>query len=219
MKDRWTAVDRYLADRLLPRDAALEAALEASQRAGLPAIQVSACQGKLLELLAAMCGAKSILEIGTLGGYSTIWLARALPRDGRVITIEADPKHAEVARENIARARLDGRVEIKVGPALKVLPELEGQRFDFVFIDADKPNNLAYVDWALWLSRPGTVIVVDNVIRDGAVVDAHSSDPSVVGVREMNEFVRAEPRLSATTIQTVGEKGYDGFLVARVVGP
>jgi predicted O-methyltransferase YrrM len=179
-------------------------------------------QGKLLHLLARSIGARNVLEIGTLGGYSTIWLARALPDGGRLISLEADPRHAEVARANIARAGLDTRVEVRLGMALNLLPELAaegGPPFDFVFIDADKPNNAAYFDWALKLSRPGSIIVVDNVVRDGDVIDAVSDSPTVQGVRRFLERLAVEPRVSATAIQTVGTKGYDGFAIALVTSP
>ncbi len=220
-QERWSAVDRYLSDLLLPPDGALEAALEGTDAAGLPAIQVAANQGKLLHLLARLQGARTILEIGTLGGYSTIWLARALPPDGRLITLELDPKHAEVARANIARAGLGGRVEVRVGPASESLARLssEGARpFDLVFIDADKEGYPDYLGWALRLTRPGSLIVADNVVRDGAVIDPVSSDPRVHAVRRFLELVAAEPRLDATVIQTVGSKGYDGLAFALVVG-
>ena len=219
--DRWAAVDRYLADLLAPTDPALAAALEKSAAAGLPAIQVSAVQGRLLELLARASGARAILEIGTLGGYSAIWLARGLEPDGRLITLEADPKHAEVARANVARAGLAGRVEILVGPALETLPRLAADGrgpFDLVFIDADKPSNADYFEWALKLTRPGSFIVVDNVVREGGVADAASDDPAVLGTRRVLERMAAEPRVRATAIQTVGTKGYDGFAIAVVLG-
>src|SRR5215207_8965312 len=212
----WTAVDRYLGDLLVSADPALEASLAASAAAGLPAINVSPVQGKLLHLLARAIGARNVLEIGTLGGYSTIWLARALPDGGRLISLEADAKHAEVAGANIARADLENKVEVRLGLALDLLPGLAAERkepFDFVFIDADKPNNAAYFDWALKLSRPGSIIVVDNVVRDGDVIDAVSDSPTVQGVRRFLERLAAEPRVSATAIQTVGTKGYDAFVV------
>jgi predicted O-methyltransferase YrrM len=218
----WTAVDRYLDDLLVGPDAALEAALQASTEAGLPAINVAPTQGKLLHLLARIRGARAILEIGTLGGYSTIWMARALPPDGRLVTLEIDPQHAEVARANIARAGLAQRVEVRLGRALDVLPMLAAEGagpFDLIFIDADKANIPAYFKWALQLSRPGSLIVVDNVVREGAVIESDSPDPSVQGVRRLNELMAAEPRVSATTIQTVGVKGYDGFALALVTGP
>jgi predicted O-methyltransferase YrrM len=221
-EEHWTEVDRYLGDLLASDDPALEAALAASAAAGLPAINVSPVQGKLLHLLARAIGARNVLEIGTLGGYSTIWLARALPDGGRLISLEADARHAEVARANIARAGVQAVVEVRLGMALDTLPELaaEGREpFDFVFIDADKPNNAAYFDWALKLSRPGSIIVVDNVVRDGDVIDADSDSSTVQGVRRLLERIAAEPRVSATAIQTVGAKGYDGFAIALVTSP
>lgn len=220
-QQQWTAVDRYFTDLLAPSDPALDEALRASAAAGLPSINVAPNQGKLLMLLARMQGARAILEIGTLGGYSTIWLARALPEGGWLVTLEADPKHAEVACANIARAGLAGTVELRLGPALDTLPRLAEEKrgpFDFVFIDADKTNNPAYFEWALRLARRGSVIVVDNVVRGGAVADAASRDPGVRGVRRLAEMLAAEPRVSATAIQTVGEKGHDGFVLALVVG-
>ncbi|MDT9693078.1 O-methyltransferase [Streptomyces sp. P9(2023)] len=219
-QDQWTAVDRYFTDLLAPADEALAATLADSTAAGLPEIAVAPNQGKLLNLLISMLGARSALEIGTLGGYSTIWMARALPADGRMISLEHNPTHADVARANLARAGLDKIVEVRTGSALDSLPQLEAEGagpFDFVFIDADKVNNPNYVEWALRLSRPGSVIVVDNVVRGGAVLDAETDDPSVTGTRAMFELVSREPRLDATALQTVGMKGYDGLLVARVV--
>lgn len=216
----WTAVDRYLAALLAPADAALEAALAVNRAAGLPAIDVSPPQGKLLHLLARLQGARNILEIGTLGGYSTIWLARALSAGGRVITLEADPVHAETARANIARAGLAAVVDVRVGPALETLPKLEAERcgpFDVTFIDADKPSTPDYFTWALKLSRRNSIIIVDNVVRDGAVIDGASSDPGVKGMRRFFEMLAAEPRVIATAIQTVGSKGYDGFAIALVI--
>ncbi len=216
----WTAVDKYITDLLVPSDPAFEAALQASSAAGLPSIQVSPVQGKLLHLLARVRGSRRILEIGTLGGYSTIWLARALPAGGRVVTLEADPKHAEVARSNFARAGLAGVIELRLGPALETLPKLasEGRGpFDLIFIDANKSEMPEYFDWALKLSRPGSVIIADNVIRDGAVLNASSSDVDIQGVRRFNERLAAEKGVSATEIQTVGSKGYDGFAFALVV--
>lgn len=218
-KEHWTQVDRYIEQLLIGPDPALTRALEASTAAELPAISVSPAQGKLLWLLAKMCGAKKILEIGTLGGYSTIWLARALPQGGHLITLEAEPKHAEVARANFVAAGLDDRVEVRVGLAQDTLPQLVSEQrgpFDLVFIDADKPGYPDYFKWALTLSRRGSVIIADNVVRDGAVVDATSSDPNVQAVRRYLELVAAEPRVSATTLQTVGCKGYDGFAIALV---
>ncbi|MFF1925517.1 O-methyltransferase [Streptomyces sp. NPDC058221] len=218
---RWAEVDAYFNALLLGRDDVLDAAVEASDRAGLPAIQVAANQGKLLNLLARLQGARTVLEIGTLGGYSTIWLARALPGGGRLVTLEADPGSAEVARRNIERAGLSEVVEIRVGPALDTLPELAAQGygpFDVVFIDADKPSNPDYLAWSLKLTRPGSLIVADNVVRDGEVVDGASEDPKVRGVRRFTELVAAEPTLTATALQTVGSKGYDGLLMALVTG-
>lgn len=212
----WNAVDSFFEDALGVSDPALDAAVRRAEAAGLPAIAVSPLQGKLLHLLALSIGARRVLEVGTLGGYSAIWLARALPEGGQLITLEIDPHHARVAEEALAEAGLAERVEVKVGPALETLPTLEGP-FDLVFIDADKPSNSDYFAWALKLTRPGALIVVDNVVRSGAVADAGSSDAAVVGVRRLAELVAAEPRVAATTIQTVGSKGWDGFLLARVV--
>lgn len=215
----WTQVDRYINGLIAPPDPALDAALEASAEAGLPAINVAPNQGKLLQLLARIQGAKNILEVGTLGGYSTIWLARALPPGGRLITLEADPKHAEVALANLARAGLTGVVELRLGPALDTLPQLAADGigpFDLVFIDADKVNTADYFDWALKLARAGSLIIVDNVVRKGAVIDPDNKDPNVQGVRRFHERLAAEPRVSATILQTVGSKGYDGLALAVV---
>jgi predicted O-methyltransferase YrrM len=216
----WTAVDDYYTARLLDTDPVLDAALRDSDEAGLPAIAVSPALGALLNMWAATMGARRILEVGTLGGYSTIWLARALPADGSLITCELQPKHAEVAGANLARAGLEQRVEIRVGPALATLAALAEEQpepFDMVFIDADKPNNAGYFEWALKLSRPGTLIIVDNVARRGEILDADSTDPNVLGVHRLAELVAAERRVSATALQTVGSKGHDGFLAARVL--
>ena len=216
----WTEVDRYISDLFVPDDAALDAALGDSESAGLPPINVSRNQGKLLQLLARAVGARAILEIGTLGGYSTIWLARALPAGGRLITLEAEPRHAEIARANISRAGLADTVEVRLGRAIETLPQLvaEGRGpFDFIFIDADKPGYADYFGWALKLSRRGTVIIADNIVRKGAVTDSASSDAKVQGVRRFNEALAAEARVSATAIQTVGAKGYDGFAMAIVI--
>jgi predicted O-methyltransferase YrrM len=216
----WTAVDDYFSKLLLPPDKALEQALADSVAAGLPAIAVSPLQGKQLLLLAQMQNPKRILEIGTLGGYSTIWLARALPADGRLITIEFDPKHAAVARRNLQRAGLGGVVELREGAASAVLPRIVAEKtgpFDLIFIDADKESNADYFQWAMKLSRLGSLIVIDNVVRKGEVVNAGSTDPSVQGVRRCNELLAAEKRVSATAIQTVGSKGYDGFALALVI--
>ncbi|HUP33100.1 MAG TPA: O-methyltransferase [Gaiellaceae bacterium] len=222
-QERWTAVDRYLDGLLVPPDPVLQAALAAAAEAGLPAHEVAPNQGKLLQLLARLQDARAILELGTLAGISTIWLARALPEGGRLVTLEADPAYADVARANIARAGFADVVEVRVGRAAEALAGLvaEGRGpFDLVFLDADKAGNPDYLGWALQLTRPGSLIVADNVVRGGAVADAESSDPSVRGVRRFLELVAAEPRLSATAIQTVGVKGHDGFALALVVsGP
>jgi len=222
-QEQWTAVDHYLTDLLVPPDPALEGALRASAAAGLPPINVSPSQGKLLHLLARLQGARTILEIGTLGGYSTIWLARALPAGGRLVTLEADVKHAAVARANIASADLADVVELRLGPALETLPQLAAEQpgpFDLIFIDADKPSYPDYFAWALRLSRVGSLIVADNIVRNGAVLDPTSDDPRVLGVRRFIEMLAAEPRVNATAIQTVGIKGYDGFALALVTeGP
>lgn len=213
----WERVDRYIADKLVPTDDALEAALRASDEAGLPAISVSPTHGKMLWILARLVNAKRILEIGTLGGYSAIWMARALSSGGQLVSLEAVDKHAQVARKNIERAGLAKKVEVRVGKALDTLPTLQGP-FDLSFIDADKQNNAEYFSWALKLSRPGSLIVVDNVVRDGKVIDARSRDASVQGVRRLNDLLAQEKRVSATALQTVGVKGYDGFAVALVNG-
>jgi predicted O-methyltransferase YrrM len=218
-QDTWTAVDHYITDTLFPADPALDAALAASKVGGLPEIQVSAAQGKMLYLFARSMRARSILELGTLGGYSTIWLARALPDDGRLITLEYEPRHAEVARANLVRAGYASRVEIRVGRAIDTLPQLAAEQrgpFDLIFIDADKVGYPEYFGWALQLARPGTLIIADNVVRKGAVADAASADAAVQAVRRFTELVGAEPRVSATTIQTVGAKGYDGFALVLV---
>jgi predicted O-methyltransferase YrrM len=217
---QWTAVDQYFTQLLVKPDAALDAALDASAAAGLPAINVSPSQGKLLHLLARVRGARNILEIGTLGAYSTIWLARALPQGGRLITLESDPRHAEIARANLARAGLTNVVELMLSRALDTLPRLAAENrgpFDLVFIDADKPSNPDYFAWSLRLTRPGSLIIIDNVVRKGAVVDARSEDASILGVRRLNEMIAAESRVSATAIQTVGSKGYDGFAIVLVI--
>jgi predicted O-methyltransferase YrrM len=217
----WTAVDQYFNAQLIGPDAALDAALAASDAAGLPPIQVSPPQGKLLHLLARLVGARHILEIGTLAGYSTIWLARAVPPGGQVVTLEIDARHAAVAEANFARAGLAARVELRLGPALETLPRLAAERsepFDLTFIDADKPNIPAYFDWALRLARRGSVIVIDNVVRDGRVVAADDHDPNIQGVRELIDRLATEPRCSATALQTVGGKGYDGFALVLVTG-
>lgn len=218
-KPEWTAVDRYVADLFVGADPVLDAALEASEAAGLPAIHVSPAQGKLLHLLARAQGARRILEIGTLGGYSAIWLARALPPDGRLVTLEADPKHAEVARANFERAGLSRLIDLRVGPALDTLPRLAAEcteAFDLIFIDADKPGYPDYLPWSLRLARAGSLIIADNVVRNGEVVDPKSPDPNVQAVRRFNELFAAEPRVSAVVLQMVGEKGWDGFAIGVV---
>ncbi|MGA7570198.1 MAG: O-methyltransferase [Candidatus Aquilonibacter sp.] len=218
--DRTYDVEAYLSGLFVGDDAVLERALERSAAAGLPPIAVSPVQGKLLHLLARVRGARRILEVGTLGGYSTIWLARALPHDGALITLEIDPEHAAVARENLAAAGLGELVAVEVAPALQTLDRLVdsgAQPFDLIFIDADKPNNPNYLRRALDLSRPGTLIVLDNVVRGGAVADSRSRDPNVIGTRKALEMMASDPRLQATALQTVGQKGYDGFALALVV--
>lgn len=220
-QDTWSAVDHYIEGALVDDDDALRGALRRSQQGGLPAINVAPNQGKLLHLLARMVGAKTILEVGTLGGYSTIWMARAIGNGvgGRLVTLEIDPKHAEVARANLEAAGVADRAEVWVGPALDTLPQLVDEGFgpiDLAFIDADKPNNAAYFSWALRLAHPGTVIVVDNVVRDGHVVDDSGRDPNVEGARAVFDLVSNEPRVDATALQTVGIKGYDGLIVALV---
>lgn len=218
-QDQWTTVDRYITDLLVPSDPVLDEVLRENAAAGLPPHDVAPNQGKMLQLLARIQGARSILEIGTLGGYSTIWLARALPFNGRLVTLEADENHARVARANIERAGLSSVVELHLGPALDTLPKLAAQGygpFDLIFIDADKPSNPEYFSWALKFSRRGTLIIGDNVVRNGEVTDAASDDPRVQGTRRFYEMLSAEPRVSATAIQTVGNKGYDGFALALV---
>jgi predicted O-methyltransferase YrrM len=219
-QEQWSTVDRFITDLIVPSDPALDAALSDSVAAGLPAISVSPNQGKFLHLLARLRGTHSILEIGTLGGYSTIWLARALPEGGRLVTLEAEPKHAEIARANLARAGLEGVVELRLGRALETLPRIASEGlgpFDLVFIDADKVSTADYFAWALKLTRRGSLIIIDNVVRKGAVADESSTDPDVQGVRRFYEVLAAEPRVSATAIQTVGSKGYDGFALALVL--
>ena len=218
-QDLWATVDSYIADLFIAPDFALQAALDSSKAAGLPTINVSPSQGKLLHLLAKAQGARKILELGTLGGYSTIWLARALPPDGRLISLEIDPKRAQLARGNIARAELANTVEILVGRAAdsmqKLLAEGRGP-FDLVFIDADKPSYAEYLKWALKLARPGTMIIADNVVRKGAVADPTSTDENVQGIRKFNQVLAAEKRVTTTVIQTVGSKGHDGFALILV---
>jgi predicted O-methyltransferase YrrM len=218
-KKLWTTVDHYMVERLIPRDPVFDEALQANATAGLPTIDVAPNQGKLLQLLARIQGARRILEIGTLGGYSTIWLARALPSSGKLVTLEAEPKHAEVARANIQRADLSSIVELRLGAAMDSLAQLHKEGtppFDLIFIDADKENIPGYLEWSLRLSRPGTIVVVDNVIRDGAVIDPKDLDPRVQGVRRFFDMVAADSRLDATALQTVGSKGYDGLALMIV---
>ena len=215
----WGRVDDYIVDKLVDEDAVLSDALAANAAAGLRPIDVSAAQGKFLHLLVRMSGARRVLEVGTLGGYSTIWMAKALPADGSIVTLEYEPHHADVARKNIERAGLSDRVTVRVGAAADTLPVLAAEKpepFDFVFIDADKPSNTIYLDWAVKLSRPGTVIVLDNVVRDGQLVNGESRDPNVLGSRGAFDLIAANSRLSATALQTVGAKGYDGFAVMIV---
>ncbi|HEY8593685.1 MAG TPA: O-methyltransferase [Devosiaceae bacterium] len=218
-EDVWRRVDEYLERTLGLKDEVLERTLEANRTAGLPPIDVSATHGRFLSMLVRMCSARRILEVGTLGGYSTIWMARELPEDGRLVTLEREPLHARVARRNIEDAGLAERVEVREGPATESLAELAGETpapFDLVFIDADKVNNAIYIDWALRLGRPGTVIVCDNVIRGGGVLDSNSPDRSVSGARAAIETFGSNPRLMATALQTVGVKGHDGFAIAIV---
>lgn len=218
-EDQWTAVDRYITDHLVPSDPVLDATLASSVANGLPAINVAPNQGKLLQLLARTVGAKKILEVGTLAGYSTIWLARALPPGGKLITLEYEPKHADVARANIERAGLAHLVEIRLGKAIDTLPKIAAERsgpFDLIFIDADKPGNADYFAWALRLARVGSLIVVDNVVRNGGVIDP-AGDENVQGARRLYDAMAKEPRVSATAVQTVGSKGYDGFAIAVVI--
>jgi predicted O-methyltransferase YrrM len=218
-QEKWSAVENYICENLVPYDPVLDAALKSSDTAGLPAINVSPNFGKLLNLLAKSISARHILEIGTLGAYSTIWLARALPPDGHLITLEFDPKHAEVARANINRAGLSKIIEVRVGKAIDSLPKIAAEKrapFDLIFIDADKPSNADYFEWAIKLARPGTIIIVDNVVRDGHVADPASTDASVLGARRLNEMLAKETRVSVTSIQTVASKGYDGFAFAVV---
>jgi predicted O-methyltransferase YrrM len=220
--EKWTELDEFFSDALIPPDPVLESTLESSRAAGLPAINVSPNQGKLLEILARILNARSILEIGTLGAYSTIWLARGMQAGGRLITLEADPAHAAVASANIARAGLQNVVELRLGSASDTLPQIVAERrgpFDLIFIDADKKNIPSYFEWALTLSRPGSIIVVDNVVRDGRVIDSKSDDPDIQGVRRFIEMVGTNRTVSGTAIQTVGIKGYDGFAIVRVLFP
>lgn len=218
-KDIWEAVDKYFDEMLIPHDSALDDALAAASAENLPAIQVSSVQGKLLHLLARIMGARNILEIGTLGGYSTIWMARALPEGGRIITLEADPKHAEVAQKNFARAGVENKVELRLGKALDTLPKVAADGrdpFDMFFIDANKSNMPEYFEWSLKLARKGSVIIADNVVREGAVLDARSKDADIQGIRRFLEMVGKEKRVSGTALQTVSTKSYDGFALVLV---
>jgi predicted O-methyltransferase YrrM len=217
----WTAVDDYITGMLLPADTVLEAALEASRAAGLPPIAVTPAQGKLLHILARLQGARRILEIGTLGGYSTIWLGRALPADGKLLTVEVNPEYAKIARENISRAGLDAVVDLRLGPALETLPQIVAEGagpFDLIFIDADKHNIPKYFEISCGLSRHGSLIIVDNVVRDGRVLDAKSHDPDIQGIRRFNQLLSRTQGVCATALQTVGAKGYDGFAILLVTG-
>ena len=220
MQETWAAVDSYFGELLAPEDEALKECMEANRASGLPSIDVPALLGKFLDLMVRISGAQRVLEIGTLGGYSTTWLARALPEGGQVVTLEIDPRHAEIAAKNLERAGVLARVKIMLGPALETLTALHRDAagpFDLVFIDADKKSMPEYLDWALKLSRPGTVIIADNVVRDGKVLDPKSADPDIQGVRRMTEMMASNPRLTATAIPTVGARGYDGFAVAVVL--
>jgi predicted O-methyltransferase YrrM len=220
MQETWAAVDRYFGELLAPEDQALAACMQANRQAGLPSIDVPALLGQFLALMIRISGARSVLEIGTLGGYSTIWMARALPSGSQVITLEIDPRNAEIARKNFVRAGVLDRVEITIGPALDTLKALydgAAEPFDLVFIDADKKSLPEYLEWSLKLSHPGTVIIADNVVRDGKVLDPNSADPDIQGVRRMTEMMASNPRLSATAIPTVGARGYDGFAIAVVL--
>ena len=215
----WSQVDDYICHSLVPQEAMFAQTLAASEAAGLPAINVSAAQGRMLELFARMVHARRILEIGTLGGYSTLWLARGLAPEGRLVTLEADPHHAEVAAANFARSGLSACIDLRVGRAIDTLPGVQADDvgpFDLIFIDADKPNNPGYLDWAIRLARPGTVIILDNVVRDGRVVDPNSRDPSIVGTRAAFDLLKSNPRIDSTALQTVGAKGWDGFVLGVV---
>ncbi len=219
-KEIWKQVDQYFTDALIPPGDGFDTALQANQNAGLPSIDVTSLQGKFLELLVRATGARRVLEIGTLGGYSTLWLARALPPDGHVVTLELEPHHAEVAKKNLEVTSLADRVELRIGPAAETLAALVKEHaapFDFIFIDADKSGYPEYLRWSVKLSRPGTLIVADNVVRDGKVIDADSRDENIQGVRHFTELAAVEPRLSTTMLQTVGSKGYDGFAIAIVL--
>lgn len=219
-KETWKHVDEYFTDALIPSGNGFNAALDANRKADLPAIDVTPLQGKFLELLVRSTGARRVLEMGTLGGYSTLWLARALPANGIVVTLELEPRHAEVAVHNLKTAGLADKVDLRIGPAAKSLQVLHAEHtapFDFIFIDADKASYPEYLEWSMKLSRPGTLIVADNVVRDGRVIDAESPDPNIQGVRRFTELIGAEPRLNTTVLQTVGSKGYDGFAISVVL--
>jgi predicted O-methyltransferase YrrM len=219
-KETWKRVDQYFTDALIASGDGFNAAMEANRKADLPAIDVTALQGKFLEILVRATGARRVLEIGTLGGFSTLWLARALPENGLVVTLELEPRHAEIAMHNLKIAGLANKVDLRIGPAtetLKALAQEHTAPFDFIFIDADKASYPEYLQWSIKLSRPGTLIVADNVVRDGKVVDPESPDPHIQGVRRFTELVAAEPRLSTTVLQTVGTKGYDGFAISVVL--
>lgn len=220
MSERWDAVDEYFAEHLLPKDPVFDAVLKASDAGGLPEISVAPNQGMLLHILALAVGTRRILEVGTLGGYSSIWMARALPKDGKLITLELDERHAEVARANFARAGVSDVVELRQGRAIDLLPKVAAENagpFDLVFIDADKSSNTDYFEWALKLTRKGSLIIIDNVVRGGAVADAKSRDTSVTGVRRLVDRLRGEKRIAATAVQTVGVKGYDGLVISVVL--
>jgi predicted O-methyltransferase YrrM len=219
-QEQWTQVDRFISGQLIPPDPVLDAVLQANADGGLPGIDVTPNQGKLLEILARMQQAADILELGTLGGYSTIWLARAVPAGGRVVTLEANPMHADIARANLMRAGVADRVDIRLGKALETLPRLAEEKqgpFDFVFIDADRTNLTEYFDWAVKLAHSGSVIIVDNVVRKGGVIDASSEDANIKGVRRFAERLSSDSRVTATMVQTVSAKGYDGFAMALVI--
>ncbi|WP_456271122.1 O-methyltransferase [Bacillus sp. AK031] len=219
LMNKWEQADQYFSEKLLGEDSIMESILKRNKESGLPEIDVSPNQGKFLHLLVKLNGARRILEIGTLGGYSSVWMGRALPEDGQLVTLEYSEKHASVAEENIRSAGLENKISIMTGPALDTLPTLKEKgypEFDLIFIDADKPNNPHYLNWALEFSRPGTVIICDNVVRKGNVIDEHSEDPSIIGTRQMIDLLSGNPRIDSTAVQTVGSKGYDGFVIGIV---
>jgi predicted O-methyltransferase YrrM len=218
-QDLYTAVDNYLAETLIPPDPVLDAVLKSCEDAGLPAIAVTPTQGKFLQIIARVINAKRILEVGTLGGYSTIWLARALPPNGQIFTLEFNPKHADIAQQNFRRANVESFIHLHVGAALDTLPKIAASNppFDLIFIDADKKNNPHYFQWALKLAHPGSIIIIDNVVREGKVIDADSEDPDIVGTRQVLSDIANEPRVSATALQTSDAKGHDGFALALVL--